>query len=103
MITVLASIGVLPEYRDQFIDMFNSNINHVRSEEGCIEYYLTIDVSSGIDIQKEAENELTVIEKWQNLDALHTHLNAPHMLRFQEKVQNMVTAISLKVLQNTST
>ena len=100
MITVLASIELFPENLNEFIEIFKKNISNVRSEEGSIEYYLTVDICTDIDIQMKSHNMVTVIEKWQNLDAFYAHLNAPHMQDFQGQIKDMMTCISIKVLQN---
>ena len=41
---------------------------------------------------------VTRIEKWSSLEDLQTHLTAPHMLAYKEKVKNLVDNVSLKVL-----
>jgi len=45
------------------------------------------------------ENTVTIIEKWESLEALRDHLNTPHMLAYREKVKDIVAELSLKVLQ----
>jgi quinol monooxygenase YgiN len=47
------------------------------------------------------ENVVTIIEKWESLEALRDHLEAPHMLAYSEKVKNIVAGLSLKVLRET--
>ena len=48
------------------------------------------------DTQKNAC--VTIIEKWGSLEDLQTHLTAPHMLAYKEKVKDLVDKVSLKVL-----
>jgi quinol monooxygenase YgiN len=45
------------------------------------------------------ENVVTIIEKWESLEALSDHLKAPHMLAYSEAVKHMVSGLSLKVLR----
>jgi quinol monooxygenase YgiN len=99
MITVLASIRVREGQRAAFLDIFNANVPKVRQESGCIEYFPAIDIDSGLPVQRLDENVVTIIEKWQSLEALGTHLSAPHMLEYKEKVKTLVEEVSLKVLQ----
>jgi quinol monooxygenase YgiN len=99
MITVLASIRVVKGQRNAFLDIFNANVPKVRNEKGCIEYFPTVDIDSSLTIQNLDENTVTIIEKWQSLEALNTHLAAPHMLEYKEKVKKLVEEVSLKVLQ----
>ncbi|HEY5513844.1 MAG TPA: putative quinol monooxygenase [Geomonas sp.] len=99
MISVLASIRVQKGQRTAFLEIFNANVPKVRQESGCIEYFPAIDIDAGLPVQKLDENVITIIEKWQSLEALKTHLGTPHMLDYKEKVQPLVEEISLKVLQ----
>ena len=99
MIHVIASIRVKTGTRSAFLDIFKSNIPSVRQEKGCIDYLPAVDVDAGLPPQVLDENVVTVIEKWESLDALRSHLNAPHMQAYRKKVQEMVEDVSLKVLQ----
>jgi quinol monooxygenase YgiN len=41
---------------------------------------------------------VVVIEQWDSIVALHTHLKTPHMLAYREKTHEMVASLSLKAL-----
>ncbi len=99
MINVIASIRVKPESLSAFLEIFKSNVPIVRQEKGCIEYFPAVDVEAGLPPQVLDEDVVTVIEKWEDLDALHAHLTSAHMIAYQEKVHNMVEDVSLKVLK----
>jgi len=99
MICVLASISVKPGKRDEFLEIFKANVPAVRAEDGCVEYIPAVDAPSGLDPQVLDENVVTVIEKWESLDALRAHLAAPHMETYREKVKDLVAGVALKVLQ----
>ena len=58
----------------------------------------TIDVPSGLSSQELNSNVVTIIEKWASLEDLKTHLSAPHMLVYKERVEDIVDRVSLKVL-----
>jgi quinol monooxygenase YgiN len=45
------------------------------------------------------KNVVTILEKWESLEALHAHLGSPHMLDYREKAKNVVESVSVKVLQ----
>lgn len=100
MINVIAAIRVKPECFDEFIDIFKTNIANVKQEQGCIEYRPTIDIAANLAPQSLDSHVVTVIEKWESLDALHAHLQAAHMLRYKEQVKEMVVELTLKVLQD---
>ena len=99
MINVLASIQVKPGTRDEFLKHFNANIPAVLKEEGCIEYFPAVDVDADLNIQQIDPDSVTVIEKWESLDALHAHLKAPHMATYKERVKDIVVSLTLKVLE----
>ena len=99
MICVIASITVKKEEMTSFLNVFTANVPTVLAEDGCLEYAPMTDVVTGMPIQNVNECVVTVVEKWESLDCLKTHLRAPHMLAYKEKVQDMVLTVSLKVLQ----
>ena len=101
MINVIASIRVKAGRLPEFVEIFKSNVPNVREERGCIEYFPTVDINADLPPQSMDENVVTIIEKWESLDALRDHLIAPHMLSYKEKVKDMVEGLSLKVLQET--
>ncbi len=47
MITVIASIKVVPDKVVEFVKIFNENVPNVLAEDGCIEYYPTVDIETG--------------------------------------------------------
>ena len=98
MINVLATIQLKSGTRKNFLDVFNANVPSVLAEEGCIEYYPTVDVETDLDAQTSDENMVIVIEKWESLDALQAHLKAPHMIEFRNNAGEMIEAVSLKIM-----
>lgn len=98
MIHVIASIRVKDARLGEFLQIFRANVPAVRAEAGCIAYAPAVDVDSGIEAQSKDPLIVTVIEKWDSLDALHAHLKAPHMLSYRERVKDIVAGVSLKVL-----
>ncbi len=99
MITVIASIHVKPGHISQFIDIFKSNVPAVLAEEGCIEYYPTVDLKTGLPPQELNENVVTIVEKWGNPHALKSHLETPHMMAYREQVKEIVEKLTVKVLK----
>lgn len=100
MIHVVASIGVKPGKRAEFIEIFKKNVPNVLAENGCVEYIPAIDTDSGIDAQWKDETVVTVIEKWETVEALHAHLIAPHMEQYTVEVADLVLDVSLTILEN---
>lgn len=99
MVYVIASIRVQPGCLSRFLEIFKGNVPAVRAEAGCVEYRPTVDVDAGLPPQLLEPDTVVVIEKWDSLDALRNHLTAPHMLAYREKVKELVSSLSLKVLQ----
>ena len=98
MIHVIASIRVKRGKVPEFLKVFRSIVPHVEKENGCIEYVPAVDIPTDLPTQLSEENVVTVIEKWESLEALRTHLAAPHVLSYRERVREIVERVSLKVL-----
>ena len=99
MINVIASIRIETGSLSDFLEIFRANMLKVREEKGCIEYVPLVDIDAKLVPQILDDNVVTIIEKWESLEALRDHLEAPHMLAYREKVKNIVTGLSLKVLK----
>jgi quinol monooxygenase YgiN len=100
MIYVIAKIELNEGCKDDFLKVFNSNVPNVRAEKGCMTYVPTIDVDSGIPVQDELRSDVvTIVEAWDDLDALHQHLKAPHMASYREKAKDLVKQVTIQVLQ----
>lgn len=92
MINVIASIRVKTGSLLEFLKIFQANMPKVREEKGCIEYFPAVDIDAKLPQQILDENIVTIIEKWESLEA-------PHMLAYREKVKNIVIGQSLKILR----
>lgn len=100
MIHVVATITVKPGKRAAFVELFKNNVPNVLAEEGCVQYAPAVDTESGIDIQSKDEHTVTVIEKWETVEALHAHLAAPHMVTFREATADLTEGLDLRVLED---
>jgi len=99
MIHAVATIEIVPGKREEYLDLFAELVPKVLAEDGCIEYGPTIDIESGIGRQSPMrENVVTVLEKWESLDALKAHVVAPHMAEYKEAVKDLVTGLELQIL-----
>lgn len=99
MITVIASIDVIPDKVVEFVKIFKENVPNVLAEDGCIEYYPTVDIETGLDVQQVNPSLVTIVECWESVDALKNHLKTPHMQNYREQTKDLVKKVSLKVLQ----
>lgn len=99
MIYVIATIEVKAGKREAFLAEFHKNMPNVRAEKGCIEYGPTVDATTDIKAQMALrENVVTIVEKWESLQALHAHLAAPHMAVYRERVKDLVVGVTLQIL-----
>jgi quinol monooxygenase YgiN len=100
MIHVIATIQVHPGRRQAFLAEFHRLVPLVRAEAGCIEYGPTVDVASGVAIQGPVREDVAVIiEKWESLDALKAHFQAPHMASYREAVKDLVVGVQLQIVE----
>jgi len=99
MIHVIATIDLAPGTRESFLAEFRKVIADVRAEAGCIEYGPAIDAETGIPTQYTlGADRVTVMEKWESVDALKAHSKAPHMLAYRVRVKEFVRGMELRVL-----
>ncbi len=100
MIHVIATIQLKPGMRGAFLERFHALVPVVRAEAGCIEYGPAVDAVTDIPNQAPVrEDTVVVIEKWEDLDALKAHLDAPHMHQYRGEVREMVAGTELRILE----
>ncbi len=100
MIRVLATIELAAGRREDFLAEFAQIVPLVLEEEGCLEYGPMVDVPTSIGAQAVVrDNTVTVVEKWQTIEALEAHLVVPHMTEYRKKVKEMVTGSELRILK----
>ena len=72
----------------------------VRAENGCQMYTLLKDAETDWDKpQRFGERTLWMIEKWDSIEALKAHIDAPHMKAFGPTVRGMRSSGTFHVLQ----
>ncbi len=100
MICVIARIEVSEGRRDDFLAEFRKIVPKVLEEEGCLEYSPMVDVPTSIGAQSPPrDNVVTVVEKWESIEALEAHLMAPHMIEYRKVVKPRVVHASLEILR----
>ena len=102
MIHVLAVLTAKPGRREEVLKHFRANVPAVRAEKGCIEYGAAVDADPAVPVQtKYGPDTFVVIEKWESMDALAAHGNAPHMQAFGAKVKDLLAGRAVHVLSPT--
>lgn len=100
MICVLATIEVKANRRKEFLGIFRQLVPQVQAEQGCIEYGPMVDLPTHIRAQvPPRENVVVVVEKWESVEALETHLMAPHMIQYRKDVEDIVVGVEIQILQ----
>jgi quinol monooxygenase YgiN len=100
MIHVLATIEVRPGRRKELIAEYHRLVPQVLAEAGCIEYGPALDVASGLGAQPPIrDNILVIVEKWESMEALRAHTQAPHMAAYREAVKSIVVRVELQILE----
>jgi len=97
---VIATIEIEPDRRKDFLAHFHWVVPFVRAEEGCIEYSPTVDSITAFAAQPEIRHDtVTVVEKWESLDALKAHMATRHMAEYRERVTGLVKGVILHVTE----
>lgn len=100
MLSVIAEIEIVDGSREGFLAEFHKLVPLVLAEAGCVEYGPTVDAVTDIPAQiPRRENIVTIVEKWESVDALKAHLVAPHMTEYRSKVKDFVAGSVLRILE----
>lgn len=99
MIHVIASISIQKGTQEEIRKIYESFVPQVEKEQGCLMYCPTVDFQTDIHTQTQDQNLVTIIEKWESIEAFNAHLNAPHVLQFREDIKGIVEKVSIKVLE----
>ncbi|MEZ5842471.1 MAG: putative quinol monooxygenase [Hyphomicrobiaceae bacterium] len=100
MIHVIAIITTKPGKRAEVLGHFRANMPAVHAEEGCIEYFPTVDVASMGSVQTDfGSDTFVVLEKWTSTSALEAHMKAPHMAAYAAKVKDMLAGRVIHVVE----
>jgi quinol monooxygenase YgiN len=99
MLYVIATLEVAPGTRSAFLAEFAKVVPLVRAEAGCIEYGPAVDAEEGIASQTRiGPDRVTIVEKWENIEALRAHDAAPHMQAYRARVKDYLRGREIRVL-----
>lgn len=100
MIQVICVVTTLPGQTENFLREFHAVSPLVRKETGCVEYYATQDVESGLERQsKFGVNVVVIVEKWRSTSDLKAHLATPHMAAYKVATKEFVESSVLHVVE----
>jgi quinol monooxygenase YgiN len=99
MVCIVATITLRDGKRENYLEEMRKILPIVRKEERCLEYQPTVDVNAGSRFQiKCRPDTVTVLEKWESLEALKQHGMAPHMADFRHAVKEFMQSMQLQIL-----
>jgi quinol monooxygenase YgiN len=99
MLSVIAEIEIADGKREEFLAEFRKVVPLVLAEDGCVEYGPTLDAVTDISAQIPIREDIvTIVEKWESVDALKAHLVAPHMTEYRVRVKSFVVGSVLRIL-----
>ncbi len=100
MICVVATLSLTPGRRDDFLTIFHQLVPKVQAEQGCIEYAPMVDVPTSLGAQGEVRDDaVTVVEKWESVEALEAHLIIEHMNEFRAAAKDLLQGMALQILE----
>jgi len=99
MIYVIATIELSPGGKEKYLAELRRVTPLVHKEKGCLEHGPAVDVPTGIPIQiPRRDNVVTLVERWESVEALKLHLTQPHYLEYRERVKDVLKGASIQVL-----
>lgn len=99
MIYVIATVELTEGGKERYLAELKRAMPLVHKEKGCLDYGPMMDVPTGIPIQTPLrDNVVMLIECWESLDALRTHLTQPHFLEYRERVKDVMKSVSIQVV-----
>jgi len=99
MIHVMARVSLRKGATQLFLKEFREVAILVRQEPGCLDYFPARDVPMNLSGQRYDSEAITIVEKWSGPRALESHLRSGHMRSFQERVSEIVTDVSLSIVE----
>jgi len=103
MIHVIATITTHPGKREELLAATRANLPAVRAEPGCIAFAPVVDDAGAASIQTRlGDDSFVLIEQWSSVQALETHLQAPHMLAHFAATSHLVANAVVHVLSDAS-
>lgn len=101
MLTIIAEINTVSETSVQHVINALKQVKPmVLTESGCHGYDLYIDSYTESALQTKMPNSIVMIEKWESLQHLETHMHTSHMQAYQRAVQAHVADVKIRILKH---
>jgi len=100
LVYVIATLEFAPGKRSAFLAEFAKVVPLVHGEHGCIEYVPVVDADTDIPSQhRMGPDRLTIVEKWESVDALRAHDTSAHMQAYRGRVKEYVRGKEIRILK----
>jgi len=101
MLHILVTMMIKEGRMQEFLAVCEELRPQVLQEKGCLAYDYTREVPSPLGIQEPLEpNRITLIERWESLDALKAHMEAPHMKKAAARLKDLRASVTARVLES---
>lgn len=98
MVFVIATVEVVQGKRNDYLDEIRKVVPKVRKEKGCVEYVPVVDLPAGFSAQDPVrEDRVTILERWESIEALKAHMEAPHMREYREGAKKYIVAVKIQI------
>ena len=101
MIQILVTMIVKEGRMAEFIAVCEELRPLVLVEKGCQAYEYAREIASPLGIQEPINaDRVTLIERWDSLDALKEHMETPHMKEAGPKMKDLRSSVAARVLES---
>ena len=100
MIQVVVTMIIKEGKMEPFLNECKKLRPRVLAEKGCLGYEYFREIPSPLGNQEPVQkNRITLLERWESVEALKTHSSMPHMKEFLDRVKDLRESVSSRVLE----
>jgi len=100
MLYVLVTMVIKEGRMQEFLALCAELRPQVLREQGCLAYDYTRETASPIGIQEPLEaDRITLIERWESMDALRAHLETPHMKEAGPRMRDLRASVTARIVE----
>lgn len=100
MLHILVTMMIKEGRMKEFLSICEELRPLVLREKGCLAYDYARETNSPLGIQEPIEaNRITLLERWESLDALKAHMETPHMKAAAPRMKDLRSSVSARVLE----
>ena len=101
MLHILVTMMVKEGHMKEFLAVCEELRPLVLREKGCQAYDYARETASPLGIQEPIEtNRITLIERWESMDALKAHMETPHMKAAGLKMKDLRSSVTARVAES---